>query len=163
METYKKTKKLAIKLASVQQQYDNFDLKNNKRSYRKYCFNSILIYHEITYDTAMKKTPPSPFLPFWKARGATSLLTAISTHCLAALPAKMTVFNSHKRTLDLLPCYCYTIKTNRRTIRSQVFLPACAGKRAAPDLGGSQGARAPHHVHVFSHMYNMCVPLCYFY
>jgi len=30
---------------------------------------------------------------------------------------------------------------------------------AAPDLGGTQGARTPHHVHVFSHMCDMCVPL----
>jgi len=36
---------------------------------------------------------------------------------------------------------------------------------AAPDLGGDQGARAPHqlglshHVHVYWHMYNMCVLL----
>jgi len=42
----------------------------------------------------------------------------------------------------------------------------------APDLGGAQGAcawgsppkRAPHHIslHVFSHMYDMCVPLSHF-
>jgi len=34
-------------LATVQQQ---FDLKNGKRNYRKFCVNSILINHKITYD-----------------------------------------------------------------------------------------------------------------
>jgi len=30
--------------------------------------------------------------------------------------------------VDLLPCYCYAIKTNSRTIRSQVSQPSSAGK-----------------------------------
>jgi len=33
--------------------------------------------------------------------------------------------------------------------------------KPAPDLGGEQGA--PHHVHMFSHMCDMCVPLNLFY
>jgi len=32
-------------------------------------------------------------------------------------------------------------------------------RRAAPDLGEAQGTQGPHHVHVFSHMCDMCVPL----
>jgi len=41
-------------------------------------------------------------LEFWKGRyftsdSATLLLTAISSHCLAALLAKMSAFNSHMR------------------------------------------------------------------
>jgi len=35
----------------------------------------------------------------------------------------------------------------------------------APDLGGDQGPQQrgpPHHVHVFSHMCDMCVPLSHF-
>ena len=27
---------------------------------------------------------------------------------------------------------------------------------------GAQGVRAPHHVHVFSHMYDLCVPFSHF-
>jgi len=64
----------------------------------------------------------------------TTWLTAVSSHCLAALgylPRRMSAFNSHMlqntydRNLrwtfnDLLPCCCYAIQTNRRTIRSQV-------------------------------------------
>jgi len=48
-------------LATVQQQ---FDLKNNKRSHRKICFNSTLTNHKITYDAVMKKTPPHRCPPF---------------------------------------------------------------------------------------------------
>jgi len=44
-------------------------------------------------------------------------------------------------------------------------------QKSAPDLGGAQGARAqgppprrgPHHVHVFDHTYDLCVPLSHFY
>ena len=86
-------------------------------------------------------------IPFWKSRGEMSLslsrspaslllfiqyniwLIAISSNCLAALPAKMPVFDSHRRQNtycrnlkwtfeDLLPCYCYAIKVNNRK-----FLP----------------------------------------
>jgi len=40
--------------------------------------------------------------PYWKSGGQfphslASLLTAISSHCLAALPAKMSAFNSYMR------------------------------------------------------------------
>jgi len=74
-------------------------------------------------------------------RSPASLITAISNHCFAALPAKMSEFSSHMRqnalyrilkwTLeDLLPCYCYTIKTNSKTIHSQVWQPAPVGKGA---------------------------------
>jgi len=101
------------------------DLRNNKRNHRKICFNSILIYpgvrqelerpshasfsalhpwihHEIIYDAVMKKTHRSRFPSFERSggqcpRSPASLLTAISSHCLAALPAKMSAFNSHMR------------------------------------------------------------------
>jgi len=60
-------------------------------------------------------------------------------HCLAALLAKMSTFNSfmqqnacHRNTkwtfADLLLCYCYAIKTNSRIIRSGLSQPASAGK-----------------------------------
>jgi len=61
----------------------------------------------------------------------TAWLAAISSHCLAVLPAKMSEFNIHmrkntyccklKRTFqDLLTCNGYALKPNSRTIRSQV-------------------------------------------
>ena len=66
-----------------------------------------------------------------------SLLTAISSHRLAALPGTcpdVCVQQSHaakrqycnlKWTLeDLLPCYCYTLKTKSKAVRSQVWQPA---------------------------------------
>jgi len=51
-------------------------------------------------------------------------------HCLAALPAKTCAFNSLMQqntyyrnikwtSADLLPCYCYAIKTNSRITRSR--------------------------------------------
>jgi len=72
-------------------------------------------------------------------RSPVSLLAAISSHCLATLPAKMSAFNSHLRKNalyrsfkwtfeDFLPCYYYTIKTNSETIRSQVSQLTPAGK-----------------------------------
>ena len=65
----------------------------------------------------------------------------LSSHCLAALPAKIFAFHRHmrqrvyNRTLkrafeDLLPCYCYALQIYSRTIRSQVSQPASAGKGA---------------------------------
>jgi len=85
------------------------------------------IVHEIIYNAVTIKTPP-PRCPIFARsvgsvpalrcpRSPVSLLTAISSHCLATLPAKMSAFNSHmlqyacylnlKWTLeDLLPCYC---------------------------------------------------------
>ena len=65
--------------------------------------------------------------------------TAITMSLLAALPTKMSTLNSlmqqnacHrniKQTFaDLLPCYCYAIKTNSRTIRSRISQPTSAGK-----------------------------------
>ena len=64
-----------------------------------------------------------------------TLFAAISSHCLAALHAKTSAFNSttwqnaYCRNLeDLLPRYCYAIKNNSRTIRSQVTQAASAGK-----------------------------------
>ena len=65
-----------------------------------------------------------------------SLLTTISSHCLAALPAKMSEFSSYmgqnvyyrnlKWTLeDLLACYCYTIKTNSKTILASLATWPC--------------------------------------
>jgi len=69
-------------------------------------------------------------------------LTTISSHCVAALPAKTSAFHSYMRQNayhrnlkcifeDLLPCYCYTTKVNSRTIRSRVSQPASAGKERA--------------------------------
>jgi len=69
---------------------------------RKISFNSILIHHEIIYDAVIKKTPllclvlkgqenNAPRFP------ASVLTAAISSHCLAALPAKMSAFNSDMR------------------------------------------------------------------
>jgi len=68
-----------------------------------------------------------------------SCLTAISSHCLTALPAKMSACDSYIRQNashhdlkcifeDLLSCYCYATKANIRTIRSRVSQPASAGK-----------------------------------
>jgi len=68
--------------------------------------------------------------------------TAMSSLCLAALPAKMSAFsssnmrqNAHHRNLkcifeDLLTCYCYATIANSGTIRSRVSQPASAGKEA---------------------------------
>jgi len=60
-------------------------------------------------------------------------------HCLASLPAKMSAFHSfmqqnacHRNIkltfADLLPCYCYAIKTNSRTILLQLSQLTSAGK-----------------------------------
>ena len=68
-------------------------------------------------------------------------LTAISSRCLAALPAEMSAFNSymrqngHYRNLkctfeNMLPCYCDATKANSGTIRSRVSQPAFAAKGA---------------------------------
>jgi len=118
--------------------------KTIKETIGKFCFNSILIYHEIMYDAVINKTP-RPVGPLLKGQGAmprspASLLTAISSHRLVAFPSKMSAFISHMRqkvhnrnlkwTIDLLPCYCYTTKTNSRIIRFQVWQPASAGKGA---------------------------------
>jgi len=35
--------------------------------------------------------------------------------------------------------------------------------RSAPDLGGAPIDQGPHHNRVFSHMYDICVPLSHFY
>ena len=66
-------------------------------------------------------------------------LSAISSHCPAALSAKMSAFSNHMQQNayfrnnkwnfeDLLPYYCYAIKTKSRTIRSQVSQPVSAEK-----------------------------------
>ena len=58
------------------------------------------------------------------------VITAISSHCLAALTAKMSAFNRHIQQNayyrkfsgafeDLLPIYCYAIKANSKPILSQ--------------------------------------------
>ena len=111
---------------------NNVDVKHNKRNHRHFFFNSILKVSMML----LWKRHLHPDTHFSKARGQcphspASLLTAINSHCLAALPAKISTFNSHrwqnayycnlKWTLeDSLPCYCYTINTNSRTIRSQL-------------------------------------------
>ena len=69
-------------------------------------------------------------------RSPASLLIAINSHCLVALPGTcqdVCIRHSHalkrrycnlKWTLeDLLPCYYYTLKTNSKTIHSQVWKP----------------------------------------
>jgi len=61
-----------------------------------------LINHKITYNAVMKKTLLPSLSLFCRVRGQchrspASLLTAISSHCLAALPANISAFNSHKR------------------------------------------------------------------
>ena len=48
---------------------NNVDLKNIFKNSIKICFNSILIYHVITYDAVMKKTPPPRCSPFERAGG----------------------------------------------------------------------------------------------
>jgi len=64
--------------------------------------NSIVINHKVTYNVVMKKTPLSQLSLVWKVRGQcrrspASLLTVISSHCLAASLAEVTAFNSHMR------------------------------------------------------------------
>ena len=100
----------------------------------------------------MKKTLLRPLSLFCRVRGAMPPLsgvpayTAISSHSLAALPAKMSAFSSHMRqnayyriwrnlkwTEDLLPCYCYTIKTKSKTIRLQVWQPALCRQRSGQE------------------------------
>jgi len=112
-----------------------------------------MIYHEIIYDSIAKQTSPPCCPPYERSRGQclrspASLLAAISCHCLTAFITCQNVCNqiSHhmrqnayyhnlKWTLeDLLPCYCYTIKTNSRTICSQVSQPASADKWATCTL-----------------------------
>jgi len=96
----------------------------------------------------MKKAPPLPFEKAERYATATFLRPCFFSHSIklfassnyfAALLAKMPAFNSHLwknahyRNLkltseDLLPCYCYAIKSNSRTILSQVSQSASAGK-----------------------------------
>jgi len=65
--------------------------------------------------------------------------TSSACHCLAALLAKRSAFNSLKQQnscyrdinwtfAGLLPRYCYVIKTNSRTILSRLSQLASAGK-----------------------------------
>jgi len=71
-------------------------------------------------------------------------------HFLAALPAKTSAFNSlmqqnacHSNIkwtfADLLPCYCYAIKTNSRKIRSRHSQSTSTGK------GGDTSELQAHH------------------
>ena len=67
----------------------------------------------------------------------TTWLTAINSHCLAALSAQMS--HAAKRLLpqlemtigDSMPCCCYTMKKNSRTIRSQSLQPPLQAKERA--------------------------------
>ena len=69
---------------------------------------------------------------------ATTWLTAVSSHCLTTLPAKMPAFSSYmrqnayhrdlKRSTSSHICY-HATKANRRTIRSRVSQPASASKQ----------------------------------
>jgi len=76
--------------------------------------------------------------------------TPIIMSLLAAVPAKMSALNSlmqqnacHRKTkgtfADLLPCYCYVIKNNSRTIHSRLSQPTSAGK------GGNMSELQAHH------------------
>ena len=96
-------------------------------------FVSIRSWYLMKLSMLLWKRHLRPVAPLLKGqrqcpRSPASLLTVISSHRLAALPAKMSAFNSHMRQNaycrnlkwsleDLLRCYCYTIKTNSRTIR----------------------------------------------
>ena len=79
----------------------------------------------------------------------TSLLAVISSYCLATLPARMSAFKSHMRqnaqyrnlkwTFEyLLPCYYYTIKTNIKTIRSQVWHAPAGSSITSPKICGTK-------------------------
>jgi len=70
---------------------------------------------------------------FFFTQDKTTRLSAISSHCLVALPAKMSAFNSDmrqnayyrnlKRTFaDLLPCYCYVTKIEQSARKRRVLL-----------------------------------------
>ena len=73
---------------------------------------------------------------FWKVRGQcyrspASQLTAVSGTCpdvcvQQSHVAKRQYCNLKWTLEDLLPCYCYTLKTNSKTIRSQIWQPAPA-------------------------------------
>jgi len=67
METYKKTKKIVTNYACFCST-TVLTSKIIKEAYRKICFNLTLIYHEIIYDAAMKKTPV-PRCPFFERSG----------------------------------------------------------------------------------------------
>jgi len=141
----KNKKSLPIMLAAVQQQWWPQKKTKKTNETQKICFNLILINHKITYDIVMKKTPlpPAHCPSFQKSGGNATALRrpylANSSHSLAALLSRPTcpdvcVQQSHaaKRQYcnvkwtfeDLLPCYCYTIKTNSKTTRSQAWQPA---------------------------------------
>jgi len=87
----------------------------------------------------------------WRSNASFSFMLLFTLHstklrCLPLLAVtvlqhflpKMSAFNSHMRQNaydhwtfeDLLPCYCYAIKSNDRTIRSQALQPASAGEVA---------------------------------
>jgi len=93
----------------------------------------LFIYRRATQNMSANRSSPTI--------GKTSRLYAISSHCLAALPAKMSAFNRCMRQNayhgdltcifeDLLPCDCYATKANSRTTRSRISQPASAGKEA---------------------------------
>jgi len=103
----------------------------------------------------MKKTPPH-CPPFERSVGAMAPLCGAPAYryqqslprcitcqdvCVQQSNAqKLISYRNLKWTLeDLLPCYCYTIKINSRTIRLQVWQPASAGK------GADMSERQAHH------------------
>jgi len=67
---------------------------------------------------------------FHTAQYKTTKLTTISSHCLAVFSAKdVCVQQSHAaKRRSFLPYYCYAIKTNDQTIRSQALQPASVGE-----------------------------------
>jgi len=112
---------------------NHVDLKINERNYRKFVWfrswQTIKLPTMLLWKRHLRLRCTS-FERSWGQchRSLASQLAAISNHCLGALPAKMCAFNSHMRQNanivtwileDLLPCYCYTIKTNSKTIHNQ--------------------------------------------
>jgi len=85
-----------------------------------------------------------------KLRSLPLLAVTVSQHSLP----EMSAFNSHMQQNaydrnwtfeDLLPCYCYAIKSNDRTIRSQALQPASAGEVANMGKLQAHHFRTPEH------------------
>jgi len=135
-------------LASVKQQYWP---KNNTRNYRKFVSNRSRYSMKLSMILWWKRHL-RPVTPLMKGQGAMppiscvpacryqqSLSPCIICQDVCVQTAHHMRQNAYYRNLkwsleDLLPCYCYTIKTNSRTIRSQVSQPASADKWATSKL-----------------------------
>jgi len=123
-----------------------------KRSLRKYSLTLRHIGHARTNNGLFKLveallwTHSCFFSQSINVRG----LPLSACHCLAAWLAKMCTFNSLMQQnacyrnvtwtfADLLPCYCYALKTNSRKIRSRLSQATSAGK------GGDMSELQAHH------------------